>query len=84
MRDYDYLRLLSREYPTVRSACSEIIHLYQASGLHETQKHLDTGEFQDVLRVPYEQAVRMVQAGVIPDAKTQVGILQLYAKRMGR
>ena len=27
---------------------------------------------------------RMVLAGEIPDAKTQVGILQLYAKRMER
>ena len=33
MRDYDYLRLLSREYPTVRSACSEIINLRAIMGL---------------------------------------------------
>ena len=33
MRDLDYLRLLSREYPTVRSACSEIINLRAIMGL---------------------------------------------------
>ena len=80
----DRFEKLTELYPTP-GYCSEIIHLYQASGLHETQQHLDPGEFLDVLRVPFEQAVRMVLAGEIPDAKTQVGILQLYAqRRMGR
>ena len=80
----DHFEKLTELYPTP-GYCSEIIHLYQASGLHETQQHLDPGEFLDVLRVPFEEAVRMVLAGEIPDAKTQVGILQLYAqRRMGR
>lgn len=33
MRDLDYLRLLSKEYPTVRLACSEIINLRAIMGL---------------------------------------------------
>ncbi len=78
----DRFEKLTELYPTP-GYCSEIIHLYQASGLHETQQHLDPGEFLDVLRVPFEQAVRMVLAGEIPDAKTQVGILQLYAQAHG-
>lgn len=79
----DRFEKLTELYPTP-GYCSEIIHIYQASGLHETQQQLDPGEFLDVLRVPFEEAVRMVLAGEIPDAKTQVGILQLYAKRVGR
>lgn len=33
MRDLDYLKLLGKEYPTVRSACSEIINLRAIMGL---------------------------------------------------
>lgn len=33
MRDLDYLRLLSREYPTIKAASSEIINLMAISGL---------------------------------------------------
>lgn len=68
----DRFEKLTELYPTP-GYCSEIIHLYQASGLHETQQHLDPGEFLDVLRVPFEQAVRMVLAGEIPTPRPRWG-----------
>ena len=43
---------------------------------------LDEGEFLDVLRIPFEQAVQMVLDGQILDSKTQIGILKLHALRM--
>ena len=33
MRDVAYLKLLAREYPTVKAACSEIINLTAIRGL---------------------------------------------------
>ncbi len=76
----DQFEKLTELYPTP-GYCSEIIHVYTAQGLHQTQQHLDPGEFLDVLRVPFDEALAMVQSGKIPDAKTQVGILSLYVKR---
>ena len=50
MRDLDYLRLLSREYPTVRSACSEIINLRAIMGLPKGTEYFFSdlhGEFAE-------------------------------------
>ncbi len=72
---------LGELYPTP-AYCTEIIHIYAATGLQDTKQHLDEGEFLTVLRVPFSQAVQMVLSGEIQDAKTQIGILKLYAQRM--
>ena len=65
---------LAQLYPTP-AYCTEVIHIYCASGLHESVQKLDDGEFLDVLRIPFAQAVQMVMDGEISDAKTQIGIL---------
>lgn len=67
----------SAAYPTP-AYCTEVIHIYRASGLHESVQKLDDGEFLDVLRIPFAQAVQMVMDGEISDAKTQIGILKLH------
>lgn len=77
----DLFEKLGELYPTP-AYCTEVIHIYQASGLHETSQKLDEGEFLDVLRIPFEQAVQMVLDGQILDSKTQIGILKLHALRM--
>ena len=79
----DRFEKLTQLYPTP-AYCTEIIHIYYAEGLHQTQQHLDPGEFLNVLRVPFEQAVQMVLNGEIGDAKTQIGILQLAIRRAGQ
>ena len=79
----DRFEKLTQLYPTP-AYCTEIIHIYYAEGLHQTQQHLDPGEFLTVLRVPFEQAVQMVLNGEIEDAKTQIGILQLAVRRAGQ
>lgn len=76
----DCFEKLGELYPTP-AYCTEIIHIYSASGLHQAHQHLDEGEFLTVLRVPFAQAVQMVMQGEIEDAKTQIGILKLYAQR---
>ena len=76
----DRFEKLAQLYPTP-AYCTEVIHIYRASGLHESVQKLDDGEFLDVLRIPFAQAVQMVMDGEISDAKTQIGILKLHLLR---
>lgn len=71
---------LGELYPTP-AYCTEVIHIYEASDLRQSGQHLDEGEFLTLLRVPFDKAVQMVLSGEIQDAKTQIGILKLYARR---
>lgn len=66
---------LGKLYPTP-AYDDEVIHLFFARGLRETEQRLDAGEFLTVERVPFAQAVRLVQQGEICDAKTQIGVLR--------
>ena len=62
--------------------CTEHIYVYEAHGLSASGgQHLDRDEFLDVVPVHLEEAVRMVLSGELPDAKTQVGVLLMAAKR---
>ena len=66
-------------YPSV-GYDTEVIHMYLATGLHETKCHPDEDEFLDLLSYPLDTLVEMVMNGEICDAKTVAGILK--AKRM--
>ncbi|MBE7037505.1 MAG: NUDIX hydrolase [Ruminococcaceae bacterium] len=56
--------------------CSETIHIYLALGLEKKEQNLDEDEFLDVLKVSFDDAVKMVMQGEIHDAKTIIGILK--------
>ncbi len=58
---------------------SEIIYIYLAKGLVYDGQQLDEGEFLDVERIPFAQALQMVLDDKYPDAKTQVAILKYAA-----
>lgn len=73
-------QLLSVMYPTV-GYCSEVIHIYLAEDLQPTHQHLDEDEFLDVEKIPFQTALDMVLRDEIPDAKTQLAILKIYALR---
>ena len=62
--------------------CTERIYLYQAHGLTKGEQRLDRDEFLDVVALPLAEALEMVLAGKVPDAKTQAGIL-LLARQQG-
>lgn len=62
-------------YPTV-GYDSEKIYLWAATGLHKGGQHLDAGEFLDVVRMPFEEALQKVLHGEIKDSKTQVGLMK--------
>ncbi len=62
-------------YPTV-GYDSEKIYLWVATGLHNVSQHLDEDEFLDVVKMPLDEALRLVMDGTIKDSKTQIGILK--------
>lgn len=62
-------------YPTP-GCCDEIVYLYLATGLTQSEAHLDEDEFLDVERCPLDEMVQRVMAGEITDAKTQIAILK--------
>lgn len=62
-------------YPSV-GYDTEVIHMYLATGLHETKCHPDEDEFLDRLSYPLDTLVEMVMQGEICDAKTVAGILK--------
>ena len=74
---------LTEIYPTP-AYCTEVTYIYYAEDLQETSQNLDQGEFLDVLRIDFNKALEMVLSGEIKDAKTQVAILNLAAKRAAK
>ncbi|MCI8554334.1 MAG: NUDIX hydrolase [Clostridiales bacterium] len=71
---------LGRLYPSP-GYCAEIIHLFAARDLTFGEARPDEDEFLEVERIPFSEAVRMVLAGEIDDAKTQIAVLRLDALR---
>lgn len=67
-------------YPTP-GYCGEVIHLYSCRLQSTDAPEPDDDEFLEVLWVPFEEAVRMVMAGELPDSKTQTLILKLAVER---
>jgi ADP-ribose pyrophosphatase len=56
---------------------SEAIHMYLARKITFGERELDEDEFLNVERVPLKELARLVLAGEIPDAKTQLAILKV-------
>jgi ADP-ribose pyrophosphatase len=52
----------------------EVLHLYLAEDLTEGESCPEEDEFLEVYRVGLDEALRMIDAGVIRDSKTIVGI----------
>ena len=55
---------------------NEKIHLYACRLSGQGSQHLDPGEFLEVERIPFAQALSMVDDNAIPDSKTQILILR--------
>jgi len=58
----------------------ERIHLFIASGLSSGNQNLDEGEWLEVHRIPFSEALKMIRSGEIQDGKTITGLL-LAAQR---
>ena len=57
----------------------ELIDMYLAEGLSYGDTDPDEDEFLDVVRVPLEEMVDMALRGELPDAKTQMAVLRVWA-----
>ena len=53
----------------------EAIELFLAKGLRHQGAQLDAGEFLEVLKVPFDEAITMVRDGRITDSKSVAGLL---------
>lgn len=69
-------RSMGKLYPSP-GYCGEIIYLYACDINVAGESHPDEGEFLEVEYIRLEDAVKMVLAGELPDAKTQTLILKL-------
>lgn len=71
---------------TAPGFADEVIHVYRATGLTKGRQHLDRDEVLEVVELPLEQAIEMIAAGQIRDAKTIVGVQSafLLAQRPSR
>lgn len=56
--------------------CSETIYAYLATGLKKVGQHLDEDEYLDVIKVKFDDAVKMVMNGEICDGKSVSTILK--------
>jgi ADP-ribose pyrophosphatase len=57
----------------------ELIDMYLAEGLSYGDTDPDEDEFLDVVRVPLAEMVDMAMRGELPDAKTQMAVLRVWA-----
>jgi ADP-ribose pyrophosphatase len=59
----------------------EVIHIYKATGLTAGRQQLDRDEVLEVLEISLEEAIKMIEAGTIRDAKTIVGLKLVSGER---
>ena len=60
---------------TTPGFCTEKIAIYLATGLSQHEAHTDPDEFLFLKKLPFSEAVRMVEDGELFDLKTVAGIL---------
>jgi len=60
---------------------TEKMWIYLATGLRATAQNLDEDENIEIIKVPIDQALKMIETGEIVDAKTIIGI-PLAARRL--
>ncbi len=73
-------RFLGKVYPTP-GYMNEVIYLYLATSLQAGEQETDEDEFLEAFEIPLEKAVDMVLSNEISDAKTQIGVLKVWALR---
>lgn len=76
----DEYEFLGEIYPTP-GYTNEIIRIYLAKNLHETQQELDEGEFLNVCKFKFDKLLSMIMSGEIKDAKTIIATLKLNEMR---
>ena len=68
---------------TTPGFCTEVISLYLAEGLTRGETDFDDDEFLDLVRMPFDEAVRAALTGGFEDAKTITALLLAAHARQG-
>jgi ADP-ribose pyrophosphatase len=77
------LELLSSIF-TAPGFTDEVIHIYHATGLRPGRQHLDRDEVLEIVEMPLTDAIGMIHAGMIRDAKTMVGLQSVFIGKGNR
>jgi len=77
------LELLSSIF-TAPGFTDEVIHIYKATSMTKGRQHLDRDEVLEVVEVSLQEAIEMIHAGTIRDAKTMVGLQSVFIGRGNR
>jgi ADP-ribose pyrophosphatase len=62
----------------------EVMHLFKAEGLFPGRQNLDPDEILDIVEMPLEKAMQMIEEGTIHDGKTIVGLQCVYLQMIRR
>ncbi|WP_018128112.1 NUDIX domain-containing protein [Balneola vulgaris] len=71
------LEYIGHFYPAIGYA-NEVIHIYAATGLHQSESDRDEDEFLELFRIPFKEAIDKVYTGEINDAKTMACLLRTW------
>jgi ADP-ribose pyrophosphatase len=63
------------EFLVAPGYCEERIYTYLATGLEKSNQHLDDDEEIEVVRLPFAEALALVESGEIDDAKSIITLL---------
>lgn len=59
----------------------EVMHLFKATGLMPSRQRLDHDEVLEVVELPLNKALALIEDGTIRDAKTIVGLQSVYLRQ---
>lgn len=65
------------EYYGSPAILRERIYMYLATDLKAGEQKLDEDEFLDVVKLPFDEVIRMIAENQIPDGKTQAAVLKV-------
>lgn len=67
---------------TAPGFADEVIHVYKATGLTKGRQQLDRDEVLEIVEMPLDQAIHLIQDGTIRDGKTIVGLQAVYIENI--
>ena len=72
-----------REYYSSIGYTDEKIKVYLATNMKKTKQHLDEGEDINVVKIPVDEVIDMLDKNIIMDASTTVALMHyiIYKKK---
>lgn len=73
----DNIHYIGHFYPAIGYS-DEVIHIYAAKGLNVEQQNPDADEFVALFRIPFTEAMQMIDTGNITDGKSIVCLQRVW------